>query len=112
MMPLHGTVALEHQRGAWSSALEFHAVDAKTRIDATRSEPRTPGYATLDLRSGYEWTSVRLDAAVTNLLDRQYENPLGGTWQSALYPPGYAGPTFRPLPAPGRSFDVGVTIKF
>jgi hypothetical protein len=47
-----------------------------------------------------------------NLLDRHYENPLGGTWQSALYPPGFAGGTFRPLPAAGRSVDVGVTLRF
>jgi len=37
---------------------------------------------------------------------------LGGTWQSALYPPGYAGATFRPLPAAGRSFDTGFTVNF
>jgi iron complex outermembrane recepter protein len=112
MMPLHGTIALDHQRGPWSSVLEFHAVDQKTQVDATRLEPRTPAYATLDLRTAYEWRSVRLDLAMTNLLDHQYENPLGGTWQSALYPPGFAGATFRPLPAAGRSFDIGITVKF
>jgi iron complex outermembrane recepter protein len=112
MMPLHGTVALEHQRGQWSSALELHAATPKTEIDAARLEPRTPGYAILNLRGAYEWRFLRLDLTVTNLLDRQYENPLGGTWQSALYPQGVAGPTFRPLPAQGRSLDVGITAKF
>ena len=112
MMPLHGTIALDHRRGQWSSALEFHAVDRKAQVDAMRLEPRTPAYAFLDFRTAYEWRSVRLDVAMTNLLDRQYSNPLGGTWQSALYPPGYAGATFRPLPAVGRSFDIGVTVKF
>jgi iron complex outermembrane recepter protein len=112
MIPLHGTLALEHQRGPWSSALELHAVDRKTDVDDIRQEPETPGYAVIDARTAYNWRSVRIDAAVTNLFDRQYENPLGGTWQSALYPPGYAGTTFRPLPAPGRSFDVGVTVRF
>jgi iron complex outermembrane receptor protein len=112
MMPLHGTLALEHQRGAWSSALELHATARKSDIDATRLEPQTAGYATFDLRTAYEWQAVRLDFAVVNLLDRQYENPLGGTWQSALYPPGYSGTTFRPLPAAGRSFDAGITVKF
>jgi hypothetical protein len=52
------------------------------------------------------------DMAVINLLNRQYENPLGGTWQSALYAPGYMGATFRPLPSAGRSLDIGVTVKF
>jgi iron complex outermembrane receptor protein len=87
-------------------------VTPKTEIDAARLEPRTPGYAILDLRGAYEWRFLRLDLTVTNLLDRQYENPLGGTWQSAPYPPRYAGPTFRPLPAQGRSLDVGITAKF
>jgi iron complex outermembrane receptor protein len=112
MMPLHGTIALEHQRGGWSSALELHAADPKTEVDATRLEPPTRGFAILNLRAAYEWHPMRLDFAITNLLDRGYENPLGGTWQSALYPPGYGAATFHPLPAPGRSFDIGVTMKF
>jgi iron complex outermembrane recepter protein len=112
MLPPNGTIAVEHQLRRWSSALEMHAVSRKTEVDATRLEPRTPGYAILNLRSAYEWRSVRLDLAATNLLDRQYQNPLGGTWQSALYPPGFAGAAFRALPAPGRSLDAGVTVKF
>jgi iron complex outermembrane receptor protein len=112
MMPLHGTIGLEHRRGRWSSALDFSSVDRKTEVDSARLEPQTPGYAILNLRTAYEWRSVRFDIAITNLLDRQYENPLGGTWQSALYPPGYQRATFRPLPAAGRSFNTGVTLKF
>jgi iron complex outermembrane receptor protein len=112
MMPLHGTIALEHRCGQWSSALQFHAVDHKSDVDTARLEPGTPGYTLLDLRTAYQWRGLRLDMAVINLLDRQYENPLGGTWQSALYPPGYMGATFRPLPAAGRSLNVGVTVKF
>jgi len=112
MMPLHGTIALEHERGRWSSTLELRAASAKTAVDATRHEPPTPGFAILNLRTDYTWRGVRLDFAITNLLDHQYENPLGGTWQSALYPPGYSGTTFHPLPAAGRSFDTGVTVKF
>jgi iron complex outermembrane recepter protein len=68
--------------------------------------------ASVDLRTAYEWRNLRLDFAITNLLDRQYASPLGGTWQSALYPPGFAGATFRPLPAEGRSFDTGFSVKF
>ena len=112
MMPLHGTIGLEHLRGRWSSALELHVVDRKTEVDTTRLEPQTPGYTVLNLRTAYEWRSVHFDVAITNLLNRQYENPLGGTWQSDLYPPGYPGPSFRPLPAAGRSFDTGITVEF
>ena len=112
MMPLHGTIALEHRLGQWSSALELRVTDRKTEVDTTRLEPQAPGYSILNLRTAHEWRSIRFDFAITNMLDRQFENPLGGTWQSALYPPGYRGPTFRALPAAGRSFDTGVTVKF
>jgi iron complex outermembrane recepter protein len=105
-------VALEHRRGNWSSALQLHVVDNKTAVDETRREPPTRSYGILDLRTAYELGSVRLDCAITNLSDRQYEPPLGGTWQSALYSPNYTGATFRPLPAAGRSFDIGVSVKF
>jgi iron complex outermembrane recepter protein len=111
MMPLHGTIALEHQLGGWSGALQLRAVERKSDVDDIRLEPQTPGCASLNLLSAYEWGAVRLDFAVINLLDRQYANPLGGTWQSALYPLRFAGVTFRPLPAPGRSVDAGVTLR-
>jgi iron complex outermembrane receptor protein len=112
VMPLHGTLALEHDFKGWSSALQLHTVDHKSEVDPQRLEPPTAGYSLLDLRTAYVWRSLRLDFAITNLLDRQYASPLGGTWQSALYPPGYAGATFRPLPAAGRSFDTGFTVNF
>ena len=112
LMPLHATVALEHQRGDWSSAIEFHAVGSKTEVDDTRLEPQTGAYGLLDLRTAYQWGALRLDFAITNLLNRQYASPLGGSWQSALYPPDYMGAAFRPLPAMGRSFDTGATVKF
>jgi iron complex outermembrane receptor protein len=112
VMPLHGTLALEHDFKGWSSALHFHTVDRKIDVDPLRREPPTPGYSSVDLGTAYVWRNLRLDLAITNLLDRQYANPLAGTWQSALYPPGYAGATFRPLPAAGRSFDTGFTVNF
>jgi iron complex outermembrane recepter protein len=112
MMPLHGSIALEHEFKSWSSALTWHTVSSKTAVDPMRLEPPTAGYSVLDLRTSYSWRSVRLDFAITNLLDRQYSNPLGGTWQSALYPAGFAGATFQPLPSAGRSFDTGISVKF
>jgi iron complex outermembrane recepter protein len=111
VMPPHGTITLQYELGAWSSDLKFQAVARKDTVDPIRNEPPTGGYSVIDLQSAYAWRHLRLDFAITNLLDRQYANPLGGTWQSALYPPGYAGTTFRALPAMGRSFDLGFTLK-
>jgi iron complex outermembrane recepter protein len=112
VMPFHGSVALEHEFKGWSSALLFHAVERKSEVDPMRLEPTTSGYSLVDLRTAYVWRKLRFDFAVTNLFDRQYARPLGGTWQSALYPPGYSGATFRPLPAAGRSLDTGFTVNF
>jgi iron complex outermembrane receptor protein len=85
MMPVHGDVAFEHRRGNWWSTLDFVAVDAKTDVEAVRNELRTPGYALLNLRSGYRWklaesTGIRLDAGIDNLTNRQYALPLGGRY--------------------------------
>jgi iron complex outermembrane receptor protein len=112
MMPLHGSLALEHEYRGWSSVLRFSTVTRKTAVDPMRLEPPTAGYSLVDVRTAYEWRNLRLDFAIANLLDRQYASPLGGTWQSARYPPGFAGSTFRPLPAAGRSFNTGFSVKF
>jgi iron complex outermembrane receptor protein len=111
VMPFHGAIALQHDYKAWSSSLKFHTVDRKTDVDPMRLEPATPGYSLVDIRTAYVWRNLRLDFAITNLFDRQHADPLGGTWQSARYPPGYAA-AFRPLPAAGRSFDTGFSAKF
>jgi iron complex outermembrane receptor protein len=103
---------LEHNLGAWSSVLKFHTVARNTDVDPIRLQPPTAGYSLVDFHTALEWRNLRLDFGIGNLLDRQYASPLGGTWQSALYPPGFAGSTFRPLPAMGRSLDTGFSVKF
>jgi len=108
MMPLNGTLGLEHQWGAWVSRIALRAVAAKTQVDVARLEPPTAGFATLEARTAYTWRALRLDLAITNLFDRQYADPLAGRWQSALYPPGFSG-TIPPLPGMGRSVDLGFT---
>jgi iron complex outermembrane receptor protein len=111
MMPLHGNLALEHHRGRWSSTLEFQAVDAKTDVQAVRNELRTPGYALLNLRSGYKWklaerASMRLDAGFDNLTNRKYDLPLGGRY--------WIGDKTgnSSVPGMGRSLYSGLTFEF
>jgi len=110
MMPVHGDLALEHHRGEWSSALDFQAVDAKTDVQAVRNELPTPGYALLNLRSGYRWKLVesaglRLDAGFRNLTNRRYDPPLGGRYWAV--PAGSSS-----VPGMGRSFYTGLTFEF
>ena len=111
MMPLNGTVGLEHQWRQWLNRLEVRTVGAKTRLDTARLEPATGGFTTVALRTAYIWRALRFDLAVTNLFDRQYADPLAGRWQSGLYAPGFAG-MIPGLPGMGRSVDVGVTVTF
>jgi iron complex outermembrane receptor protein len=111
MMPLNGTITLEHQWRAWLNRVEVRAVAAKTRLDTVRLEPATGGFATVALRTAYIWRALRVDLAVTNLFNRQYADPLAGRWQSGLYAPGFAA-TIPGLPAMGRSTDVGLTFTF
>ncbi len=111
MMPVHGTVGLEHRRGEWSTALDFQAVDAKTDVQAVRNELRTPGYALLNLRSGYRWklaeaTAIRLDAGVDNLTNRNYALPLGGRYWIG----DKTGKT--QVSGMGRSVFSGLTFEF
>jgi iron complex outermembrane receptor protein len=110
-MPLHGNLSLEHRRGGWSSALEFQAVDAKTDVEAVRNELPTPGYALLNIRSGYQWklferASMRADAGIDNLTGRKYALPLGGRY--------WVGDTKgnTSVPGMGRSIYTGLTFQF
>jgi iron complex outermembrane receptor protein len=103
MMPLHGVAALEHQRGEWSSALDFQAVDAKTDVEAVRNELATPGYALL--RKLVEGTGLRLNAGIGNLTNRKYDLPLGGRY--------WADSTgMSSVPGMGRCFYTGLSFEF
>ena len=123
MMPLNARIALEQKLGGWTNTLESQLVSAKDDVSRVRGEVKTPGYGLLNLRSSYEWKSVRVDFGIENLLDKFYYHPLGGayigqgrtmslggttnTWASTSAPPaGYA------VPGMGRSFYLGMSVKF
>jgi len=110
MMPFNARLSLVEQLGGWTGAADLKLVAPKTLVDSSRIEPTTPGYAVLNLRASYELTNVRFDAAVENVLDQKYYDPLGGVdygdWQA-----GSQAGQIGPLPAMGRSFIVGVTFK-
>jgi iron complex outermembrane receptor protein len=111
LMPLHGQFALEHHRGRWSGALEFHAISAKTRVQRVRNELSAAGYALVNLRTGYQWPLVegaglRLDAGVENLGNRGCALPLGGRY--------WVGDKSgkSPVPGMGRSVYTGLAFEF
>lgn len=123
MMPLNARLALEQKSGSWTNTLESVLVSAKDDVSRVRGEVKTPGYGLLNLRSSYEWKNVRVDFGIENLLDKFYYHPLSGayigqgrtmslgttanTWAGTSQPPaGYA------IPGMGRSFYLGMNVKF
>jgi iron complex outermembrane receptor protein len=108
IFPLNARLALDHSAGSWSNTLEAVLVKAKDKVSAVRAEQTIAGYAIANYRTSYKLSkSIRLDAGVDNLFDRQYNLPLGGLeYASAL-----TGPP-KPLRAPGRSINAGVSLDF
>jgi iron complex outermembrane receptor protein len=117
MMPLHGTIALEHELhtdwGNLSNYLGVDLVSRKTAVAKTYNEPQTPGYALVNVRVGYRYKKFSLDAGVDNLLDKQYFHPLGGVYILAAARRGEYSPTNLPaVPAMGRSVFVSLNLEF
>jgi len=114
LMPLNGQLTLDHRWGGWRNGVEISAVAGKTRIDTTRSEPTTPGYALVNLRTAYDWDQVTFGVGIDNLFNKQYYEPLGGVdYKDYRY--SHAAGTmsgYPPLAAAGRSFNAGVTVRF
>ena len=110
-MPLNLRVGLEQTLGAWTNRVELRWTDSKTRVDELRAEPRTGSHTLLDLGTAYQWRRVQLSLALNNLLNEQYELPLGGVSIAAWRAEGSVG-QFQPLHGRGRSLDLGVRYSF
>lgn len=109
IMPLNARLALDHAQANWSNSLELVLVSAKKKVSAVRAEQATAGYSIANYRSTYKLSpSVRLDAGVDNLFNRQYDLPLGGLEYATA---GWSR-NAQPLRAVGRSVNVGVAIDF
>jgi iron complex outermembrane receptor protein len=107
-MPASLTAGLEHRQGALELGADFGWVTEKTRVDATRNEPRTDAYALLDLRVAYTLKGVRLSLEATNLFDKGYSLPLGGMSLGDRAATG----VLRPVPGAGRSVNLGLSTSF
>lgn len=105
IMPLKVTAALEHRLGGWNNAVETELVAKATNVSSLRDQPKTPGYALVNLRSSYDFGTVRFDLGIENLFDHQYYLPLGGSDLTQ-------DTVGRPLAGLGRSYNAGVTVSF
>jgi len=117
IMPLNGRLTLTHKLGGWDNAIELVLVKAKDRVSSMRNELRTPGYGLVHLRASYGWKQVRVDFGIENLFDKHYYLPLGGAYTgqgtTMTNPPLPNYPQWgTPVPGMGRSFYVGLNMKF
>lgn len=115
IMPLNLKLALEHRLGNWSNRLETKLVKSKTQVQAVRKELETGGYALLNLYTSYTWKKARFDLGIENLLDKDYDHPLGGAYlgQGDTMGSGATAPQYgMPVPGMGRSIHTSVTMMF
>ncbi|MDO8891299.1 MAG: TonB-dependent receptor, partial [Sulfurimicrobium sp.] len=110
IMPLNVKLAVEQRLGGWTNTLEARLVDAKTRLQAVRKELRTGGYGLLNLRSSYDWKTVRLDVGIENLLNKHYADPLGGAYVGQGSTMSTGVPYGVSVPGMGRSIYTGLTV--
>lgn len=115
MMPINAKLALDHRLGGWTNSVELQLVGSKDQVSQVHNELTTPGYALVNLRTGYQWQHVRLDLGIDNLFNQNYYLPLGGAdlvdykvvsmmGSSAAY--GYN------VKGPGRSFNARLSVNF
>ena len=109
MMPLHALLGIEHAVGAWNNRIEMKVVARKDAVDARRLEPQTAGHAIVNLRSSVMVGRASVNFGVSNAFNRAYADPLGGVYLSGLQA---NGGRLQPLPAEGRSIDLGLQLKF
>ncbi|MDE8650139.1 TonB-dependent receptor [Novosphingobium album (ex Liu et al. 2023)] len=111
-MPFNAKVTLDHASGPFEAGAEVEFVADKTRVDATRHEPRTAGYALVNLRVAYTLArvlqGVKLSVEARNLFDKGYDLPLGGQSLGDLKATGI----LRPVPGQGRSVNLQLSTRF
>ena len=107
-MPFNANLQLEHKLGRLESRIALAWVTDKTRVDTTRNEPETQGYAVVNLGAGYRWKRTRLSLDVENLFDAAYDLPLGGISLGDYRATGVT----RPVPGRGRSINLGLSVDF
>ncbi|PHM17659.1 MAG: TonB-dependent receptor [Sulfuricurvum sp. PD_MW2] len=108
MMPFHAKISLDRASGTWNNGIDIESVAQKSSVDTLRKEPLTPGYALVDLRTGYAYSKqLNMDFSVTNFFNKAYAMPLGG-----IDTVNYTANTYTPLQGMGRSFNAALSYKF
>jgi len=109
LAPDNASVGLDYRRGRYMFRGEFVAYRRQDRVAAYNGETETAGYALVNLEFGWApLPSLTLEAAVQNLLDREYRDHLTGLNRAG----GSDIPIGERLPGAGRSIAAGLTYRF
>ncbi|WP_240725262.1 TonB-dependent receptor [Mangrovimicrobium sediminis] len=77
--PPNASLRLDYDTRAWGAGLEVVGYARQDEVSQTNRERETAGYAVVNLSARWSVTEkFSLDAGVENLLDREYEDHLGG----------------------------------
>jgi len=77
----------------------------QSRVSTSFHESTTPGFTVLDFYITYSpWDFIDINASVTNLLDENYVEHLSRSYKSMEINSLYY--------EPGRSFNIGLKVKF
>ncbi|OYX12787.1 MAG: TonB-dependent receptor, partial [Rhizobiales bacterium 32-66-8] len=115
MMPVNVTLGLDHTLGNWSSSVEVQLVGSKTLVSQVRNELETSSYALFNARTSYQMKQLKVDFGIDNILDQEYDLPLGGANLVNYQTQGMMGPSTAygyAVAGPGRSFNTRVTLTF
>jgi iron complex outermembrane receptor protein len=111
MMPLNLRATIDEELKGVTGGIGIQGVDRKSNVDLHRFEQETPGYTLFNLHAGYRHGHLRANAVAENLLNKNYELPLGGVnfddfmasmWMSQI----------KPLTGRGRSVSFSLTAQF
>ncbi len=113
IMPLNGKLALNHKLGGWDGSVEMVMAKGKNNVSDVRNEIKTAGYILANLRTGYNWKSMRLDFGIENMFDKFYSLPLGGAYTGQGMTMGLNSiPWGIAVPGMGRTFYTALTVKY
>ncbi|WP_341992101.1 TonB-dependent receptor plug domain-containing protein [Azorhizobium sp. AG788] len=115
IMPVNATLALDHTLGHWTNTLEVQLVGEKTEVSQVHNEVETSAYALLNFRTSYQVQRLKVDFGIANILDTEYNLPLGGANLVNYQVSSMMGtsPAWGyPVAGPGRSFNTRVTVNF
>ena len=110
VMPANTRLTIEQKYGQWTNRLEASLVKNKTNLSKIRNELETPSYGLINIFSTYDYKNSQLSFGVTNLFDKYYIDPLGGSYvgQGATMMTDLTNS--QGMPGMGRSFNLGLTI--